>query len=185
MATPMLTGTGRAPRAGAPAPRRAARRSVTTQPSGHLAPAQDREMPTVPSHVFPTRPPAQLLVLARKGLDEAVAQRVDGLRYAAAHVAGLRAAAAVVAARSRPVPGRRSKLTSVWDLLSYVAPELAEWATYFAASAGKRAAAEAGIPRVVNADEADDLVRAAAAFIAVVELALGLQEPGLLDDLVA
>jgi hypothetical protein len=142
-------------------------------------------MPTVPAHVFPHRTPAQLVVLARKGLDEAIGQRVDGLRYATAHVAGLRAAAAVVAARARPVPGRRSKLTSVWDLLSFVAPELREWATYFAASAGKRAAAEAGIPRVVTAHEADDLVRAAAAFIAVVELALGPQEPGLLDDLVA
>jgi len=150
-----------------------------------MAPAEDREMPTVPSHVFPTRPPAQLLVLARKGLDEAIGQQVDGLRYATAHVAALRAAAAVVAARARPVPGRRSKLTSVWDLLGFVAPELREWAAYFAASAGKRAAAEAGIPRVVTPHEADDLVRAAAAFIAVVELALGLQEPGLLDDLVA
>ncbi len=142
-------------------------------------------MPTVPAHVFPHRTTAQLIVLARKGLDEAVDLGVDGLRYATAHVAALRAAAAVVAARARPVPGRRSKLTSVWDLLAFVAPELREWAAYFSASAGKRAAAEAGIPRVVTAHEADDLVRAAAAFIAVVELALGLQEPGLLDELVA
>jgi len=91
----------------------------------------------------------------------------------------------VVAARAKPVASRRSKLTSVWVLLSMIAPELSEWAAYFSASAGKRAAAEAGIPRVVTAREADDLVRAAASFVSVVELALGLQHPGLLDELVA
>ena len=83
------------------------------------------------------------------------------------------------------MPSRRSKLTSVWDLLALVAPELSEWAAYFAASAAKRAAAEAGIPRVVSVREADDLIRAAASFVAVVELALGLVHPGLLDELVA
>jgi hypothetical protein len=135
--------------------------------------------------VFPHRSPSQLLVLARRGLDEAAEQRVPGRRYASAHLAALRAAAAVVAARAKPVPRQRSKLTSVWDLLRLVAPELSDWAVYFAASAGKRAAAEAGIRGVVTAREADDLVRAATSFIAVVELALGLIHPGLLDELVA
>jgi hypothetical protein len=149
-------------------------------------PADKAELPTVPAHAFPHRSASQLLALARRGLDDAAAQRVDGLRYATAHLAALRAAAAVVAARAKPVPSRRSRLTSVWDLLSLVAPALSEWSAYFAASAGKRAAAEAGIPRVVTAREADDLVRAAATFISVVELALGrLANPGLLDDLVA
>ena len=143
------------------------------------------ELPSVPAHAFPHRTPSQLLALARRGLEEAAEQPSDGLRYAGAHLAGLRAAAAVVAARAKPVASRRSKLTSVWVLLSMVAPELGEWAAYFAASAGKRAAAEAGIPRVVTAREAEDLVRAAASFVSVVELALGLQHPGLLDALVA
>jgi len=143
------------------------------------------DVPAVPAHAYPHRTPSQLLALARRGLDEAADQGVDGLRYASAHLAALRAAAAVVAARAKPVPSRRSKLTSVWDLLSFVAPELGEWAAYFAASAGKRAAAEAGIPRVVTAREADDLVRAATSFVSVIELALGLAHPGLLDELVA
>ena len=108
-------------------------------------------MPTVPAHAFPHRSASQLLALARRDLDDAVAQSVDGLRYATAHLAGLRAAAAVVAARAKPVPSPRSKLTSVWDMLSIVAPALGEWAAYFAASASKRVAAEAGIPRVVSA----------------------------------
>jgi hypothetical protein len=143
------------------------------------------DMPSVPAHAFPHRTASQLLALARRGLDEAAEQPVDGLRYASAHLAALRAAAAVVAARARPVPDRRSKLTSVWVLLSMIAPELGEWATYFSASAGKRAAAEAGIPRVVTTREADDLLRSATSFVSVVELALGLRNPELLDELVA
>jgi hypothetical protein len=143
-------------------------------------------LPAVPAHVFPHRSAAQLLALARRGLDDAAEQRADGLRYATAHLAALRAAAAIVAARAKPVPSPRSKLTSVWDLLAMVAPALGEWADYFAASASKRAAAEAGILRVVSAREADDLVRAAASFIAIVERAVGhLAMPALLDDLVA
>lgn len=129
---------------------------------------------TVPAHVLPHRSPAELLGLARQGLDEAAVTRPDGLRYATAHLAALRAAAAVLAVRAQPVPNRRNRLTSVWALLTRVAPDLAEWATFFAAGAAKRAAAEAGIPRVVSAREADDLVRAAEQFTAVVEVALGL-----------
>ncbi len=144
------------------------------------------ELPSVPAHVFPHRSASQLLALARRGLDDAAEQPMDGLRYATAHLAAIRAAAAVVAARARPVPSPRSKLTSVWDLLTVVAPALGEWAAYFAASASKRAAAEAGIPHVVTAREADDLVQAAASFIAIVERAVGhLGMPALLDDLVA
>jgi ABC-type sugar transport system substrate-binding protein len=71
-------------------------------------------------------------------------------------------------------------------LLALVAPALGVWSDFFAASASKRSAAEAGIPRVVSAREADDLVRAAASFIAIVERAVGhLAAPALLDDLVA
>lgn len=140
---------------------------------------------TVPAHALPHRSPAELLALARRGLVEAAEQHGDGLRYATAHLAALRAAAAVLAARARPAPGRRGKLTSVWTLLTLVAPELSEWATFFAVSASKRAAAEAGIPRVVSTREADDLVRAAESFIGVVELALGLAQPALLDKLAA
>jgi hypothetical protein len=59
-------------------------------------------------------------------------------------------------------------------LLAEVAPELAEWASFFAAGAGKRAAAEAGSSRAVTEREADDLVRDADRFLAVVEQSLGL-----------
>lgn len=119
------------------------------------------------------------------GLAEAARTRPDGLRYAAAHLAALRAAAAVLAARARPAPTRRNRITSVWVLLAGVAPELDEWASYFALGAGKRAAAEAGIPRVVTAREADDLLRAAEEFVTVVEQALGLAHQPAIDGLVA
>ncbi|MEU4567219.1 SAV_6107 family HEPN domain-containing protein [Micromonospora sp. NPDC023956] len=141
--------------------------------------------PTVPAHVLPHRSPAQLLAVARRGLAEAAQTRPDGLRYAAAHLAALRAAAALLAARARPAPARRNRITSAWVLLAGVAPELGEWATFFAAGAGKRAAAEAGIPRVVTAREADDLLRAAEQFVMVVETALGLTHQPALDGLAA
>jgi SAV_6107-like HEPN len=148
-------------------------------------PTSTVQAPTVPAHVLPHRTPAELLVLARRGLDEATQTRADGLRYAAAHLSALRAAAAVLAARAQPTPSRRNRVTSVWMLLVMVAPELREWANFFAAGASKRAAAQAGIPRVVSAREADDLLRAAEQFVAVVELALGLAHQPALDGLVA
>jgi hypothetical protein len=64
-------------------------------------------------------------------------------------------------------------------VLADLAPELGEWAGYFASGAGKRAAAEAGLPRAVTARQADDLLRDADAFLALVCATLGLphQQP--------
>jgi hypothetical protein len=93
----------------------------------------------------------------------------------AAHLAALRAAAAVVAVRAEPVgSGRRKRPQSVWELLPRVEPALAEWAAFFAAGAGKRAAAEAGLLRAVSPHEADDLLRDAGTFVAMAETALGI-----------
>ncbi|WP_229073753.1 SAV_6107 family HEPN domain-containing protein [Actinoplanes sp. DH11] len=138
--------------------------------------AAQAETPAIPAHMLPHRSSAQLLSIARAGLIEATHTTPDGLRYAAAHLAALRAAAAVLAARARPAPAssRRARATSVWSLLVLVAPEFSDWAGYFALGAGKRAAAEAGIPRVVTAREADDLLRAAEQFVAVAEASLGM-----------
>lgn len=97
-------------------------------------------------------------------------------RYALAHVSALRATAALLAARARPNGSPRRRQRNAWVLLAEVAPELSEWATYFAAGAQKRAAAEAGSTRAVSAREADDLVRDADRFLALVESALGLTE---------
>lgn len=127
----------------------------------------------VPVNMLPHRTPAQLLTIARQGLAEAAQTRPGGLRYAAAHLAALRAAAAIVAARATPVR-KSQRVVSVWALLVMVAPEFGEWATYFADTSFKRAAAEAGIPRSVTADEADDLLRAAEQFVSVAESSIGV-----------
>lgn len=106
-----------------------------------------------------------LLAQARQTLVDAecAAHPVD--RYARAHLAALRGAAAVLAARARP--RRRAQPTSAWVLLATVAPELAEWSTFFAATSVTRAAAEAGVHRLVTHRDADDLVRQAGEFISL------------------
>ena len=125
----------------------------------------------------PSRVPSAALSLlrtGRQGLAEAEAEADPGTRYICAHLAALRAAAAIVAARGEPgTGGRRRRPRSVWELLPQVEPTLAEWAAFFAASAAKRAAAEAGLPRAATAREADDLLRDAAVFLSVAERALG------------
>lgn len=120
-----------------------------------------------------TLPAATLLGLARDGVREAALATVASRRYASAHLAALRVAAAVLACRAQPTrTRRRAAPTSAWVLLAEVAPELAEWAVFFAQGAGKRAAAEAGLA-VVTAREADDLLRDAEAFLGLVQERLG------------
>ena len=122
----------------------------------------------------PGLPADALLALSRRGLVEACTAATSSERYAAAHLSALRAAAAVLACRARPATGRRRRPTSAWVLLAEVAPELGEWAAFFAAGARKRAAAEAGLPSAVSEREADDLVRDAESFLSVVESSLGV-----------
>jgi HEPN domain-containing protein len=107
-----------------------------------------------------------LLRQAELGLAEAERLADPSRRFAAAHLAALRAGAAVLAVRGRP-SGRRGAGRSVWQLLSAVAPELGEWAAFFAAGSATRAAAEAGITRLVTERAADDLVRQAGQFVEV------------------
>ena len=110
-------------------------------------------------------------------LREAITTNDTGMRYAHAHVAALRATAALLAARARPTvgsPRRGRPQRNAWVLLAEVAPEFAEWAGFFSAGAAKRAAAEAGSRRAVTEREADDLVRDADRFLGLVEESLGL-----------
>jgi hypothetical protein len=118
----------------------------------------------------------QLLDQAHHGLTEAAGCADPRQRYATAHLGALRGAAAVLAARTRPEPARR-RPRSAWVLLAQVVPELGEWATFFAAGAAKRAAAEAGLSSAVTEREADDLVRDVRAFLAVVENCLSSLPP--------
>ena len=81
-------------------------------------------------------------------------------RYLAAHRAALRVAAGVLA-RRRP---RLRERVGLWTVVARVAPELAEWAEYFAMIQLKVQAVEAGAVGLVSTREADDLVRDAHAF---------------------
>lgn len=114
-----------------------------------------------------------LLRRARAVLDEA--RRCTDLdeRFRLAHLAALRAAAAVLAERGRPAAARR-RLVSVWVLIDTVAPEFADWTRYFAAGAATRAAVEAGALHAVSARAADDQIRAAEEFLGLVEHSLGM-----------
>lgn len=108
----------------------------------------------------------ELLLAAVRSLDEAVMAERAGARYTASHVAALRAAAGLVTARptgsQRPSVGDGRPI-SVWLLLAHAAPDLAEWASYFAACGAKRTASS-----TVSQREADDLMRDATTFVGVV-----------------
>jgi hypothetical protein len=134
----------------------------------------------------PLRPPVvtaahDLLETARRDLARAMTTTVPTERYAAAHRAALHTTAAVLAVRARPAASKRPR--NAWALLPQVAPELTEWAAFFAAGAGKRAAAEAGLSRAVTPREADDLLRDAQMFLALVETTLGLAHQPVLPHL--
>ncbi|MGI8949146.1 MAG: SAV_6107 family HEPN domain-containing protein [Ornithinimicrobium sp.] len=112
-----------------------------------------------------------LLDRAREGLLRACHSRTPAERYTQAHLAALRAASALIAART--APSRRSRPRSVWEVLPTVAPELTEWAVFYASSGQLRLAVERG-SRAVTCREADDLVRQGERFLEIVRGALHL-----------
>ncbi len=88
-------------------------------------------------------------------------------KYLAAHLCALRVAAVVLAVRAGDA-APRSGPTDVWTLVARLAPEYAEWAGFFATTARRRNAVRQH-QLLVCAREADDLVRDAGAFLALVE----------------
>ncbi|SDM15050.1 SAV_6107 family HEPN domain-containing protein [Streptomyces wuyuanensis] len=124
-------------------------------------------------------PPAalDLLAQARAGLEDAARLETPNERYATAHLAALRTAAAVLAARGRPetTPRRRARIRSAWEVLPEIAPELTEWSALFASGAERRARAEAGIRGAAGSRDADDLLRDVGMFLRLVERMLVLQ----------
>lgn len=79
----------------------------------------------VQPNVMPARTPAELLAQAREGLNSST-------DHAAACLAALRGGAAVIAARAEPDRKYGKRITNSWVLLAMVAPELGEWAAFFA-----------------------------------------------------
>lgn len=119
----------------------------------------------------PTLPPSSasaLLRQARAALAEARWEEEPSERFAASYLAALRGAAAMLAMRGRPHRGR-ARPTSAWALLAKVAPEHAEWAAFFDSASATRAAVRSGITREVTRRGADDLLRQAGQFVALVD----------------
>jgi hypothetical protein len=115
-----------------------------------------------------------LLGQARTNWAEAALEPRAAEKYRVAHVAALRAAAALLAMRARPAATMRRRPTSAWVLLDQLAPELTEWSAYFADSAVRRAAIEAGSLTAVTERDADDLLRAVGEFVAIVDRMVGV-----------
>jgi SAV_6107-like HEPN len=120
---------------------------------------------------FPNHPAAEsalgLLAQAELGLRTAELEDNSAQRFAAAYLAALRGASALLALRGRPHRGR-SRPMSVWTLLASVAPELREWAAFFASCSATRASVQAGITRAVSPRSADDLLRQSGQFLNLV-----------------
>jgi hypothetical protein len=143
-----------------------------SQEEMHTEVTAERGAP-VPVSVF------DLLEQSRRCLADSAREAAAARRFATAHLAALRAAAAVLGVRTRPAARAGGRPPNAWALLAKVAPELGEWATFFAAGAAKRAAAEAGLAHVVSDREADDLLRDATRFVNLCEASIGvLSSPG-------
>jgi HEPN superfamily protein len=107
-----------------------------------------------------------LLDRSRHSLLEACHSQEVTQRYLQAQLGALRAAAALVAARTSP--NGQSGPRSLWELLPAVAPELSEWAGFFELVATRH---RHGQP---SAREADDLLRQSEIFLDLVCRSLGL-----------
>jgi len=121
------------------------------------------------------RPPISVAVLdllerGHTTLEAACRTSDASERYRDAHLGALRAAAALVA--SRTVPSPRSRPRSVWQVLPGVAPELGEWAAFFAACSAHRSVIDRG--GHISARESDDLLRQAEMFLEIVQDLLGV-----------
>jgi hypothetical protein len=124
-----------------------------------------------PIRPFVPEPAIRLLTEAEQGLLAAEQETDPAHRFAAAYLCALRAAAAMLAMRGRPHRSN-SRPTSVWTLLTSVAPEFREWAAFYAASSATRASVQAGITRAVSQRSADDLARQTGQFIDLVRRAI-------------
>ena len=114
----------------------------------------------------------ELLERAEASLLAACHSREVDQRHQHARLGALRAAAALVAARTT---GSASGPRSLWAVLPVVAPELAEWAGFFAAATRRTGIPGVlGTPGIPSTREADDLLRQAETFLDLVRAGLGL-----------
>jgi hypothetical protein len=177
LAAPALFDAVPAARSGVPPARAADRPALSERPAARSTPADrpasadrpapsERSAPSGPPAPPPSRTVVQLLGAAHDELRVAQAEPEPAERFRSAHLGALRAAAAVLAMRARS--RRTSRPTDAWTLLASVAPEYGEWAAFFAAHSATRSAVEAGVRGRVSQRDADDMVRQADLFLALV-----------------
>ncbi|WP_181319453.1 SAV_6107 family HEPN domain-containing protein [Rhodococcus sp. OK519] len=130
----------------------------------------------------PLSAPAKAVNLLRRAdalLSEAAGAPKPADRFCSAYVGALRGAAAVLAATEGSAAsagsagGRRPKSRSAWVLMARAEPIFAGWSDYFAGCSSLRADLEAGISRIVHADEADRFYVEVGRFLFEVEDYLG------------
>ncbi len=112
-------------------------------------------------------PAIELLASAFDALRRAEWATSAGVRYELAYLSALRSGAAVLALRAKP-RSLRTRPRGMWGLLAAAAPELAEWAQFFALCGAQGAASQDG-RGLVSARQADDLMRDAATFLAIAQ----------------
>lgn len=114
----------------------------------------------------------ELLERAWEGLLEACHSSTPQERYELAHLSSLRAASALIAARTTSSGWSRPR--SVWELLPAIAPELTEWAIFYSISGRKRLQFGEPGASAITSREADDLVRQSEGFLELVRAMLHL-----------
>ncbi len=119
-------------------------------------------------------PAAAMRLLARSEAELVAAQlsSSDDERFVHAHLAALRAGAALLAVVGRP--SRRRGPRPVWDLVAAAVPELAGWTAFFADGAPIRSAVEAGRHAGVDPARAEATVTAAEDFQDAVRRHIGV-----------
>ncbi|WP_159621856.1 SAV_6107 family HEPN domain-containing protein [Ruania rhizosphaerae] len=124
---------------------------------------------------------AQLLRRAQHELGQIQSDGDLHTTFLHAHMAALRAGAAVLAlhpAGSAP-RSRRRQVRSVWEQLGECGPEWMPWAAYFAQGAAVRAAIETGRQVELTRQQADEVVATATDFLARVSEAVRESQPAM------
>jgi hypothetical protein len=132
--------------------------------------------PHAPVDAPSSRRAAELLTRADAELLAAQFSPEPWERFSHAHLAALRAGAALVASRGKP--GGRRPPRSVWGMVGVVAPELRRWAEHFEEAARLRSAVEAGRFDVVSAERGDQALCDAEDFVDAVREAVEADAAG-------
>lgn len=120
-----------------------------------------------------------LLERSRSTLEAACRAADASERYRDAQLGALRAAAALLAART--LPSARTRPRNVWQCLPESAPELGEWASFFAASSRRQSVLDRG--GWVSVRDADDLLRQAEMFLEIIADLLGVPSMALPESI--